>query len=388
MNLYLDGTYKDAFRSKATEDRCYPLKGTYRLKMGNVVSDSFNLRGFELSHNEVVFLNNKEAQVQFQKFPTWLSKLELKMKDKHGKTAGKVTVKETPATIPGNYTLQQPYHLWYTVIFQEDAKCISIVDLKGEKHKFRSIEYQYKAIIEDPPKDNNTMILISFLGGACLLASIVAVAIFLRHARTAEQTTTFLPCSHSNPEGRNNSVSSDTPLIPTAHGTEKQQIAPSVGDVLMVHAADTQELIDFCQTLKDDITKYCNRRQVLDITVSSAERIESPESWMLQVLSREDTTVLLVISPALATLHKSLQSNGEGNAVAVQERTLVWDNLLRECLRYLQEHLQHNYARLFIVAKSQGSLKKDNIRTLVPEKRFLLPHHRQNLLRALGSCHV
>lgn len=58
-------------------------------------------------------------------------------------------------------------------------------------------------------------------------------------------------------------------------------------------------------------------QQVLDITVSSAERIESPESWMLQVLSREDTTVLLVISPALAALHKSLQPNGTAAYVSL-----------------------------------------------------------------------
>ncbi|XP_045124235.1 uncharacterized protein LOC123512092 isoform X2 [Portunus trituberculatus] len=363
---------------------CYPKKGRYMLKLGNVLTKNFSLSGLHLRLDAVHFQNDSEVQVKFEKLPPWVSRLKLEM-EKSGNIVGSVTVERTPALIPGNYTINNSYNLWYfpEVDVPEAVECGKIEEwLFGEEHY-----YSHKPTKTPLDVNNTAMKLIVFLGVCCLCIGIVAVVIFFRYARAVDNPSSLLPCYHSTTGTRNNSVSSTSPLIVTTLTTDKCKISPSVEDVLLVHAADTPELVHFCQKLKAAIAKCCNRK-VLDITIRNVKRMESPETWLLQVLTQQDTIVLLVMSPGLAALHRSLQPNGEGNKVAVNGRMQAWDNLLRECLRYLQDHLALNYTRLFIVARSQESLTKDNIPQLVPGKRYLLPLHHQELLRALGSCQV
>ncbi|XP_063885155.1 uncharacterized protein LOC135113650 isoform X4 [Scylla paramamosain] len=323
-----------------------------------------------------------------------------------------VTANQGP--FPGwfNYTVKvkNPYACVDERIYLESVKESSRSYRDGFKFKYLPVVYNsselkckemsyalpcedcmYKQQTTGPPLDDNktAVMLIAILGVCCLCTGLVVITTF-SHTRTVNQLTCLLPSYHNTRGTRSESRSLDSPLITTQLPTDRCQISPCVGNVLLVHAADTPELMHFCKNLKATIIKCCSRK-VLDITVRDVQRMESPETWLLQVLSQQDTTVLLVMSPVLAALHRSIQPNDsaacEGSTAAVKGRMQAWDNLLRECLRFLQERLALNYTRLLIVAKSQRSLR-DDIPELVPDKRYLLPRHQQELLNALGSCHA
>ncbi|XP_063885150.1 uncharacterized protein LOC135113650 isoform X1 [Scylla paramamosain] len=380
-------SYRDGFKFKAAGEHCYMEKGLYSLKMGEVMSNNFSLNGLELFCEGFIFLSDSEAQVKFHRLPPWVSQLDLQVKDMEGNIAGRVISKETLIIIPGNYTINNLYRLMYlpVVYNSSELKC------KEMSYALPCEDCMYKQQTTGPPLDDNktAVMLIAILGVCCLCTGLVVITTF-SHTRTVNQLTCLLPSYHNTRGTRSESRSLDSPLITTQLPTDRCQISPCVGNVLLVHAADTPELMHFCKNLKATIIKCCSRK-VLDITVRDVQRMESPETWLLQVLSQQDTTVLLVMSPVLAALHRSIQPNDsaacEGSTAAVKGRMQAWDNLLRECLRFLQERLALNYTRLLIVAKSQRSLR-DDIPELVPDKRYLLPRHQQELLNALGSCHA
>ncbi|KAG0727318.1 hypothetical protein GWK47_034902 [Chionoecetes opilio] len=80
--------------------------------------------------------------------------------------------------------------------------------------------------------------------------------------------------------------------------------------MLLVHAEDTTHMARLCQGLKAVVTKCCGRK-VLDISHLDSQRLESPQTWLLKVLSHPQNKVLLVVSPALTALHRAIQQDND-----------------------------------------------------------------------------
>lgn len=372
-----DGLYLNKYIPfKEGGHACVRKKGSYKLRVSTmskvVQSGCFNLSGTDLSHEDIAFINDGEASVQFQQLPRWAKGVNVNIFDQKTRTTvGRVTKQKTQKiVVPGNYTVNRTYELWYTPLMSEEGiECFGDNGLRRNEVTSSMYRYQQKPRV-DAGHTKDVLIVGIIAGAFCL---VLVVCAFL--------------CRANN---RDRNPSSQSPIKSHLPSQSPSIANKSVGDVVLVHAQDNNQLARLCQDLKGTITRDCGRR-IVDIALTNVQRQTSPETWLLQVLSQQNNTVLLVLSPAMAALHRALQKgNDAAGCVAVAEERgemRTWDVLLPICLRYLQDHLSQNYMRLFVVRFEQvssGSSLED-ISELVPAKRYLLPKHNSDLQRALKS---
>lgn len=364
------------FHFRESGHYCVRDKNSYRLEFKEVFSECFTVSGTKLLHEEINFENSGNASVKFQQLPSWAKGLQVWIVEESGDNFWTVKQLETSnIVVQGNYSVNQQYYLWYSPVMRQTEmweKC------SGENGAQRSDgPYVYLEPSKPRPSQGGEHTKVVLIVG--IIAGVVSLALLVCVIKTL--------ITRGHDQDRRGSNHSGTLLLHTP-STSKP-----AGDVVLVHAQDNNHLARLCQDLKENITKHCGRR-VVDISRSDVKSQTSPEAWMLQVLSRQSNTVLLVMSPAVVALHRALQ---QGNDVAgyeavaeVRGKKRPWDMLLPICLRYLQEHLSQTYERLLVVKFEQvsSSSATEDISALVPAKRFLLPEHQSDLQRTLSSSSI